>query len=314
MFRGVKDALKREFFRFYMLGLRFGVHVIPAHYYSPVPDIRELKRSRGVWAKKSELPGIEVNLDTQVDALRRICAPYSGEYVGNEVYNEGVRNLYGPGYGFIEAQALHAVIRFYKPRRIVEVGGGVSTYCMLAALERNRVETGRVSRLVCIESHPSKKLKAARGIELVQENVQSVPLKLFYDLGEGDLLFIDSSHTVKPGSDVNYLILEVLPRLRKGVVVHFHDIYFPYDYQRDLLKTFLYRVETSLLRAFLINNDKAGILFSLSLLHYGRPGILKEVFPEYDPQPDIDGLLEDGCKPFQIFKNHFPSSTYIRIQ
>jgi len=130
-------------------------------------------------------------------------------------------------------------------------------------------------------------------------------------LQQGDLLFIDSSHTVKPGGDVNYLILEVLPRLRKGVIVHFHDIYLPFDYQRDVLQTFFHWAETSLLRAFLIFNDKARIIFCLSHLHYERRDALREVFLEYSPQGDVNGLRLEEYKPFKLVPEHYPSSIYI---
>lgn len=111
-------------------------------------------------------------------------------------------------------------------------------------------------------------------------------------------MFIDSSHTVKPGGDVNFLILELLPRLQKGVIIHFDDIFFPYDYQRNVLRTFLHWAETSLLRAFLIFNEKAKIVFCLSLLHYDRQDVMKEVFPEYSHQGDENGLRLKEYKPF----------------
>lgn len=220
----------------------------------------------------------------------------------------------GEEYGYIEAQALHAIIRYFKPKNIIEVGSGVSTYCNLAALKINWEETGIDSSLSCIEPYPSNSLKKLSGVELLINKVQDVPLKFFNKLTENDLLFIDSSHTVKPGGDVNYIILEILPRLRKGVIVHFHDIYFPYDYQRDVLQTFYHWAETSLLRAFLIYNEKAGIIFCMSHLHYERQDALLEHFPEYRPQQDVNGLVDGIYEPFVPKVNHFPSSIYFQIK
>ena len=153
-------------------------------------------------------------------------------------------------------------------------------------------------------------------INLIEKQVQAVPFEeAFGELGENDLLFIDSSHAVKPGSDVNHLILEILPRLHPGVIVHFHDIYLPFDYQRSVTQTFFHWMETSLLRAFLVHNERARIIFCLSQLHYDRREALREVFPEYNPQSDINGLRDARYKPFQEPVNeHFPSSIYIRIQ
>lgn len=200
-------------------------------------------------------------------------------------------------------------MRHYKPRRIIEVGSGVSTYCISAALDRNREEAAGPSTITCIEPNPSDSLRRFGKATLLAERVQTLAPGFFSVLEANDLLFIDSSHTVKPGGDVNYLILEVLPRLRKGVIVHFHDIYFPYDYQRDLLRTFLQYSETALLHAFLIGNSLARIVFCLSQLHYERHSELTRVFPDYDPQPAVNGLTAEGvCR-----KQHFPSSLYLRI-
>lgn len=309
-----REAIKRAILAIHKLGIRFGIHVLPVHYYSPVPNILELQKTRDVWAKKSELPGLAVNLDEQAANLKLICMPYQREYAGNNTYKEGMSNHFGPGYGYIEAQALHGFIRHYKPRQIVEVGSGVSTYCMLKACEMNGEETGQPSKIVSIEPYPSSRLRSLTEIKLITKQVQTVPIDVFTDLGENDLLFIDSSHVVKAGSDVNYLILEVIPRLRKGVIVHFHDIYLPYDYQRNVMNTFFHWAETSLLRAFLIFNQNVKIIVCLSHLHYERKDVVREVFPEYNTQVDIDGLRSERYKPFSYISEHFPSSMYIQIQ
>jgi hypothetical protein len=274
----------------------------------------ELEQNKCIWAKKSELPGLSVDLDEQVQNLRAVCVPYRDEYEGNPIYLKGVSEHYGPGYGYIEAQALHSVIRHHRPSRVVEVGSGVSSYCIARAAGKNLEETGRVTEIVCIEPYPSERLSALSGIELIPMKVQEIPFEVFSRLGEGDLLFIDSSHTVKPGSDVNFLILEVLPRLAPGVIVHFHDIYFPYDYRRSVLQTFLHWTETSLLRAFLVFNDRARILFCLSHLHYDRQDELRDIFPDYVPQHDLHGIRSEEYEPFAPIPEHFPSSIYIQVQ
>lgn len=314
MKRRIKNILKQTLLGIHKLGTRVGIHVLPVHYYSALPNLIELEKTKSVWAKRSEMPGVCMDLEQQADTLKTVCAPYKDESLGNKTYHEGVAKKFGPGFGYIEAQALHAVIRHYKPKKIVEVGSGVSTYCMLAALERNEQETGRKTQITCIEPYPSERLQQLESITLIRQQVQTMPYDVFTELGAGDLLFIDSSHTVKTGSDVNYLFLEVLPRLSPGVIVHIHDINFPYDYQADVLKTFLHCTELSLLRAYLIFNDKAKILFCLSQLHYDRPDILAEVFPDYKPQPGVDGLLDDSLKAFEASSTHFPSSIYIQTQ
>ncbi len=314
MKRQLKNAFKRGLFRTYKLGTRLGVHIIPVHYYSPLPDIVELEATRKTWAGRSALPGLAIDLDEQVANLRAICLPFQHEYALNTAYHTALRQDYGPGYGYVEAQALHAVIRHFKPKRIIEVGSGISTLCMRTALELNRKEGEPETLMTCIEPFPSRRLKKTPGIALVQEQVQAVSANLFTELTEGDFLFIDSSHTVKPGSDVNYLVLDVLPRLNSGVLVHFHDIFLPYDYQRNVLKTFLHWAETSLVRAFLTFNNRVEIVLCLSMLHYDRQGDLREVFPDYDPQSSDEGLVDAGLRPFEPSPQHFPSSLYLRTR
>lgn len=286
------------------MGLRLGIQIIPNHYYSSVADINYLEKNKNIWAKKSDLPWLGINLDGQVANLRKICIPFQSEYVENQNYITASSEHFGPGFGPIEAQALHGIIRYYRPSRIIEVGSGVSTYCSLKAIEKNN--NGHIT---CIEPFPSDKLKSLSQISLIENEVQKVPLETFNSLGNNDLLFIDSSHTVKTGSDVNYLVLEVLPRLKPGVIVHFHDIFLPYDYQIDILRAYLQWSETSLLRAFMVNNDKVEIIFSLSLLHEDKKKDLLNVFPEYNPLKTFNGLTEEP-RPWNA---HFPCSIYIKI-
>jgi hypothetical protein len=136
--------------------------------------------------------------------------------------------------------------------------------------------------------------------------VQELAPSEFDSLENGDFLFIDSSHAVKPGGDVLYLYLEVLPRLKPGVIVHIHDIFFPYLHQRNVLDTLFQWTETALLQALLTNNERLRILFSLSMLHYDAPADLKRVFPEYTPAPDSAGLADDRTG------GHFPCSLYLQ--
>jgi predicted O-methyltransferase YrrM len=257
------------------------------------------------------LIGVDANLARQTSRLREICLPFEPEYRGNAAFRRACELGCGPGFGYVEAQALHAVVRHYKPATIVEVGAGVSTYCMAEAVKRNRSESGHGCNQVSIEPYPSSWLQQAP-VKLVARPVQEVPFETFEALERNDLLFIDSSHAVKTGSDTNFLILEVLPRLKPGVVVHFHDIFLPYDYPRDALTSFIQAQETALLHAFLIGNRAARILFCLSQLHYECPEPLKMVFPEYRQRPGADGLDAAGFAA-RGPGGHFPASTYLEI-
>jgi predicted O-methyltransferase YrrM len=289
--------------------LRAGVVVLPNHYYTSVADVHELRRRRRIWANRSAMIGVDMNVSAQADELVRTVKPYEPEYRGNAAYKEATAKVFGPGFGYVEAQCLHGVLRALKPRRVCEVGSGVSTYCTLRALEHNENE-GHLARLTCIEPNPSRFLRTMGGksVELIDQPVQAVDPVFFRELEAGDLLFIDTTHVVKPGGEVIYLYLEVLPRLRPGVIIHIHDIYFPYLYQRDLLqlRNLFQWSETALLLALLVNNSRLKVLFCLSLLHYDAPAVLSSVFPEYIPQPANDGLCGSAAA------GHFPSSIYLR--
>lgn len=312
MNRKLKRQLKKVFLTIHKIGLRIGVVILPRHYYVAVPDLNKLRRTRHLWAHRSELPGVATDLDRQVQCLQEICVPFESEYRGNTPFKEATASHFGLGFGYIEAQALYGVIRHFKPKAIVEVGSGVSTYCSLAAIARNEADTDESCEITCVEPHPSAWLKQQK-VNLIPTEVQEVPLQIFEQLSGRDLLFIDSSHTVKTGSDVNFLILEVLPRLKAGVLVHFHDIYLPYDYPRNAMDTIFQWSETSLLHAFLIGNSGVEILFCLSQLHYDRKDALAKIFPEYAPQRDQDGLIGAGNGFIEETAEHFPASIFLRV-
>ena len=309
--RRLKDFSKRCIFRLHRIVTRCGWHILPAHYYSALPNVLELETTRPVWARKSKLVGIQCDLNRQIANLEHVVLPFQSEYAGNPSYLYATSNHFGPGYGYVEAQALHGFLRHFEPRTVVEVGSGVSTYCMIQALKLN--QSAGEFKLTCVEPFPSAALRKIAGIELIQQPVQQVPLGLFESLQSGDFLFIDSSHAVNTGSDVNHLFLEVLPRLNRGVLVHIHDINLPYDYSRSTLKTFIHPMETALLHAYLVGNTSVEILFSLSMLHYDAPKTLKTVFPEYVPQAGDSGLWPDDAVPFVAPPHHFPSSIYLRM-
>ncbi|MCI0600590.1 MAG: class I SAM-dependent methyltransferase [Beijerinckiaceae bacterium] len=302
-----KNIAKWFLYTLHEAGLNFGLIILPKHYYVPFPDLRVLRQTRARWAHRSRMAGIAVNLDRQEHALRDMVKPFMAEYMGNNALKHAVGNLLGPGYGFIEAQALHGVIRSLKPPRVIEIGSGVSTHCLLEAVKKNGPE--HKTEITCIEPYPRAWLRRAP-VTLIESPLQEVPAEQFDTLEEGDFLFIDSTHTVRVDGDVNRIILEILPRLKPGIVVHFHDIYLPYDYQRDSDHSIFQWMETALLHAFLIGNRNIEILFSLSHLHYDRRDALREVFPEFVPQEDKDGLDTEHTD----LSQHFPSSIYLRTR
>jgi len=260
----------------------------PTHYYSPLPHLPDIKRNLARWYKESTSPGIEWNLREQIDLAETISED-APEMVFLPTFAQVTQEGYGLGYGEIEGHVLYMMVRHLKPSLVVEVGSGVSTFYTLSALRTNRKRDGVDARMTCIEPYPSDKLRqlvSGGDIELQAREVQDIEFGLFQQLGANDVLFIDSSHVSKMDSDVNYLYLEVLPRLGRGVVVHIHDMPFPMPaLPRDhpLFDDYLFWNEAALVKAFLLFNTEFRITMCQSYLHRMKPEVLKRLVPAYDP-------------------------------
>ncbi len=305
--RSLKTLAKRGWHRSFRLLQRAGINLLPEHFYSAVPNLADLER-RNDWRKQRSMHGIlQRDIDAQLALLGTWLTPHADILRSRSVHREAfVGGGADGGYGEIEAEVLFGFVATNKPRRITQIGCGVSTAICLSAAER----AGYKPDIVCFEPYPSAYLQdAARkgSIRLVAQFAQTVDYDVIADLDDGDLLFIDSTHAVKPGSEVNYLIHEVLPRLKPGVWVHFHDIYFPYDYARDTLDgDMLFPQESPLLYAFLTGNDRFKVEASLSMIHYASPDALRALIPKYRPNGQNDGLRAAP-------EGHFPSSAWLRV-
>jgi predicted O-methyltransferase YrrM len=282
-----------------------GLHALPKHYYSPVPDCTWLRENRDLWIGRSSMTGIAWNLADQFAWLRDLCEPYYDE-MSVEDYR-ALSSGYGPGYGEIEAQVLHCFMRTFAPERVIEIGSGASTLCMVQAARLNESKGKTRSRITCIEPYPSDKLRNQSEIELIPQVCQQVPLSVLDQLRSGDFLFIDSSHAVKVGSDVLRIYLEMIPRLTSGVFIHVHDIYLPYAYPRTVFTRPWWWQETAMLMALLINNPKLQVLACESALHYDYPEELQTVLKQYFPAPNDEGL---SVSPEA--EGHYPSSIWLR--
>lgn len=247
----------------------------PGHFYSPIPAPEEIDRDAGRlfnrWPR--DLPGVNLNEDKQLALLSHLSAYYA-ELPFSEHKAKDRRYFFeNPMYSYSDAICLYGMIRHVRPRRIVEVGSGHSSCVMLDTNERFFKSS---IRCTFIEPHPERLLSLLAPedkdrIELVTSRVQDVDIARFRDLESNDVLFVDSSHVVKVGSDVNYIVSEVLPALRVGVYVHFHDIFYPFEYPREWIETGRYWTEGYLLRAFLAYNSAFEIvLFNTFLEHFHR--------------------------------------------
>lgn len=252
-------------------------HSTPGHFYSPVPDLEEIKqREAEIFDTSRPIPGIDFNDPTQLELLQRI-KPLLAEAPWTERPRQDLLfhydNIY---YTWSDALVLYGLMRVLKPARIIEVGSGWSSAVML---DTNRLFFEDNIALTFIEPFPDR-LNAlaatAASNRLVQSIVQHVPLEQFDQLKAGDFLFIDTSHVSKVGSDVNHLLFEVLPRLNSGVYIHFHDIFFPFEYPKEWVYKGYAWNEIYLLRAFLMDNPHYEIVFMNTYLEHKYPGQLPE--------------------------------------
>lgn len=276
------SAFDAMFLRLFRTLQAAGVNVVPNHFYWPVPDLRVLEEQS--WPVRTS-SNIDLKMSSQVEFARNVLPSYRAELQFPEAPSND-KAQYHRNNGFFEtvdADVAYCMVRELKPRRIVEVGGGSSTRVMAAAVRANK-EEGNACEMVTVEPYPDETLRQGfDGLSrLLTTRVQDAPRDLFDSLEAGDVLFIDSSHVVTVGSDVVYEFFEILPRLKQGVVVHLHDIFYPADYPRDAVLKFLwFWSEQYLLEALLTCNSSFEVLWASSAMHLLCRELLDRTFPNW---------------------------------
>src|SRR5689334_10545234 len=198
-----------------------GLDVVVKTFYSPIPDLDQLPP--GTFERRAELPGVDWDLDRQLEYVRGLRGALAEFRTEVGASGGGDRYVWAPNESYTEADAsmLWAMVRAAKPRRVVELGSGHSTLVTAHALRRNASDGAGGAQLEVFDPFPSVVDEGLAGLTRLERiGAQQVPLSTFETLEPGDVLFVDTTHTVKVGSDVNFIVLEVLPRLREGVYVH----------------------------------------------------------------------------------------------
>lgn len=241
----------------------------PGHYYSPLPHLGDLDRHLQALESVVELPGINLHHDDQLAWLNRF-AVYTQDWPLKSDTTAPLRyfneNHYLPSG---DAFVLAGFLRELKPKRVVEVGSGYSSALMLDVA--SHFDTGG-TQFTFIDPDPSrlKHLLTSedwKRAKIIEKPVQTVALETFTSLESNDILFIDSSHVSKAASDLNHIFFEVLPCLKRGVYIHFHDVFWPFEYPRDwLIDNGIAWNEAYLTRALLLGGDRFRIVFHLSYL------------------------------------------------
>lgn len=253
----------------------FGTWVPLGHFYSPFPQLQEIQNREAEIFNTipNSLPGIRLNEEAQVDLFERLAEFYSDQPFTPEK-QQGLRYFFeNPSYSYGDGLILYAMIRHLQPRRIIEIGSGYSSCVMLDVNDRYFNQS-----LSCtfIEPYPDLLLSLITPedrdrIQIISQPLQTIDTEIFSQLSENDILFIDSTHVTKIDSDVNHIFFRVLPAIQRGVYIHFHDIFYPFEYPKEWVYEGRGWNEAYLLRSFLQYNTAFEIqLFTTFLTHFYR--------------------------------------------
>jgi hypothetical protein len=261
--------------------------VPPGHFYSPIVDPERVSYRDPAALRGEAAVFADLDLDIQrmtafwVEALAPHAArvPFPAQPAGSTRYH-----FENPAYGYGDAITLNAILLHARPRRIIEVGCGWSSACILDTIF---ADTGPGSEVTFIEPFPELLEKNLRSgdrerVRIIPSPVQDVPISVFQQLAANDVLFIDSTHVVKTGSDVVYELCEILPRLNPGVLIHFHDIFYPFEYPRHwVLEQNRSWNEIYALRNFLAFNSAFEVIFFNDMFVQFKRPLLQEQCPQF---------------------------------
>ena len=254
---------------------KIGIFPLTSNYYEPLFNFDNLKKKLN---EKRNLPGVKFDVDEQVKSLSQFN------------YNEELKNLsFNFNNKFFEAgdaEIYYQTIRYFKPKKIIEIGSGHSSLLAKQAIKNNKKIDNVTTKLTCIEPYENRWLEE-NDIHVIREKVEEIDVKIFSDLNKNDILFIDSSHVIKPQGDIIKIFLEILPKLKPGVIVHIHDIFSPRDYPENWLKVEnRFFNEQYLLEGILDNSSKYKIMLSLNLLKHDFYSEIKKVCPFLDDKSE----------------------------
>lgn len=258
--------------------LKRGVFPIYNHYYEPQFDHRFSKKE---YSEDRQLPGIDWNTENQLNYLKDLN--YASELKGipdHKTESKSEFHFNNGAYESGDAEFWYQLLRKEKPKKIIEIGSGYSTMMALKAIEMNkREDPGYYCELTCIEPYEFEWLEELN-VDVIRSKVEELDLSFFSKLDSGDILFIDSTHIIRPDGDVLYEYLQILPTLKKGVIVHIHDIFSPKNYLKSWLKDHvLFWNEQYLFEAFLTENDRWEVIGALNYLHHNYFDDLQRVAP-----------------------------------
>lgn len=254
----------------------------PGHYYSPINDKQYIKKIElKIWKETftDTIPGVDMNIEFQIQLMKDLSRYYK-EIPFKSKNIEQLRYYFeNEYYSYTDGIILYSMMRYFKPKNILEIGSGFSSALMM---DTNDLCFDGSIQLEFIEPYPKRlyslfKPKDREKTIVTKDLVQNVAVLEFKKLQAGDILFIDSSHVSKTGSDLNYILFEILPNLNQGVLIHFHDIFFPFEYPKKWVYQGRNWNENYILRAYLMDSDKYKIIHFSDFLHQKHPNAFKEM-------------------------------------
>jgi len=261
---------------------KIGVFPVRDHYYEP--QFKYDKKSAD-FSIDRYLPGIDLNIKDQLELLDKLN--FSQELKILDLNNNSKFNINNDFFSKGDAEIYYQIIRHAKPNKIVEIGSGQSTLIALEAIKKNKEKNNKITQLICVEPYENLWLENLN-IPIVRKKIEDINFdddKI--DLNFGDILFIDSSHIIRPQGDVLKLYLEILPKLKSGVIIHIHDIFTPKNYLNYWIKEHvLFWNEQYLLEALLTNTNKYKVICSLNYLKHNHYNKLKNSCPYLDRETE----------------------------
>ncbi|WP_240507581.1 class I SAM-dependent methyltransferase [Winogradskyella aurantia] len=254
----------------------------PGHFYSSVTNLKEIKqREDQIWrgVEVDYIKGLDLRTEAQIELLTRLSDYYS-ELPFPKDKNTTFRYYFeNPYYLYTDGIILYGLMRYLKPKRIIEVGSGFSSALML---DVNEHYFGNSINFMFIEPFPNRlngilRKEDINVSKIVERKVQDVDIEIFKQLKAGDILFIDSTHVSKCGSDVNFLLFEVLPVLNKDVYIHFHDVFYPFEYPKEWVFKGYNWNENYILRSFLMYNKAFQIEIFADYLHKHHKSVFSKM-------------------------------------
>lgn len=260
---------------------------LPFHYFQPI--IKQDMLPQNYEQAEESLIGIDLDIGNQLALLSKFNYNTELEAIPLDKRQEYEPYYRNKNFRVGDAEILYSMIRYYKPKKIIEIGSGYSTMFMLSAIEQNKEESAIGTQLICIEPFERQWLQELE-VTVIKERVERLDLNLFKQLSENDILFIDSSHVIRTKGDVVFEYLNIIPSLQKGVIVHSHDIFFPRDYPIKYIVEYKYFWnEQYILQAMLANSFRYKPLLALKFLSIHYRSYLDKSCPIFKKENEKEG-------------------------